>query len=651
MSLLRFGPFVFDSATGELTARNRRTTLRPQTARVLEFLARRAGQLVTRDELNRELWGGETYVDFEHGLNLCIHEIRAALHDKSGSPTYVETLPRRGYRFIAPVENDPIEVQASIPHLDPVDAAAIPVRETATGILPGRRRVASFLGFAVSVVTIMAISSHSSTRETVASPVLKPQPASVALLTLEELGSKPDQEYFANGISWELQRQLEGVSTLRVRARRSVVPYNKSKKTAAVIGRELKVSNLVSGSLLRTGARIRLNVKLVETKTGAILWAESYDTTLADLLQVESQVARAITHTLDQGAAPRAVTQVAGTGQVNAEAHAALLKAMGAASPEEFERGLQQALAIDPAFELAWSMYASSELSDTWFAQSKSPMAGYPKAKDLALKALALDDADASAHTTLAAVKLHHEWDWPGAEREFRRAIELSPSNANAHHIYSHYLLTMDRLSESVAESRIASDLSPLDPNLSTCVGWHCLYARQYDDAIAECMKLINDEQANAITYYYLGRVYVRQGKFADGVAALEIAEKKSGGINSVLATLAYAYGRAGRRVDAERALAVLMDRAQRRYVAAFDIAVVYAGLGETDKTFEWLDRAFLERSTWLVHLKWDDRFTSIRSDPRMVVLLRRMGIPNPESVRQAETTIPARYSTAASAR
>lgn len=641
---MRFGPFALNPATGELTRNDYRMTLRPQAAHVLTFLAGRAGQLVTREELCKELWGGDTYVDFEHGVNLCIHEIRNALHDDSTSPTYVETFPRRGYRFIAPVEWDAATIVPPMPAAERSDAVVV---ESANGDATPKfryfaRRVAVILGFAAIVGITVIVSSNSSTQQAAANPAAEPYAPTVALLTLNELGGSPGEKYFADGVSWELQRQLEGESALRIAARRSVVPYDGTKNPAAAIGRELNVSAVASGSVLRTGERILLNVKLAEAKSGAILWAESYDTSLAGLLQTEARIARAIAHALVPGTV--ASPARAPAGQVNAAAHELLLKAMGADSQAELTRGLEKALALDPNFELAWSLYSGVELSDTWFAQTNSPMDGYPKAKEAALKALSLDETDAYAHTTLAAVKLHHEWDWAGAEREFRRAIQLSPSNANAHHIYSHYLLTMDRLNESVAESRTASELNPLDPNLSTCVGWHCLYARQYEDAIAACMKLIHDEKAGAITYYYLGRVYVRQGKFAEGVAALEIAEKKSGGINSVLATLAYAYARSGRRADAERALAALMDRAQRRYVSAFDIAIVYAGLGETDKTFEWLDRAFLERSTWLVHLKWDDRFTSIRSDPRTVTLLRRMGIPNPESVRKPEATVEARY-------
>ena len=601
--------------------------------------------------LCEHVWGSETYVDFEHGLNLCIHEIRAALHDDANSPTYVETLARRGYRFIGTIEPNVVPCSAgSVTEADPKvpnERLIASIAETPSRLSSRWRRTPAILLFVGVVAAIVIVSSRSGMRDTVASAPPQPRITSVAVLPFTDIGNRPEEDYFADGVTWELQKQMQGVDSLRVTALDSVLPYKKSKKSTAEIARELEVSNLVSGSLMHNGERVRLNMKLMDARTGQPLWAQSYDTTLADLLQTEIEVAHAVAHALQKGVAPSKKRDlVVGKGQVNAEAHAVFLKAIGAQTTEEYRRGLERALATDPEFALAWSMLADSYVSDTWFAQTVPPMVGYPKAKELALKALAIDGSDSSAHTVIAAVKLHHEWDWAGAEREFKRAIALSPSDAGAHHIYSHYLLTMDRLTESVAESRIASELDPLNPTLSTCVGWHCLYARQYDDAIAECLKLVNDHKAGAITYYYLGRVYVRQGKLEDGIAALEIAEKKSGGLNSVLATLGYAYGLAGRRADAERALAVLKDRAQRRYVAAFDIAVVYAGLDETENTFEWLDRAFLERSTWLVHLKWDDRFARARTDPRFTALLRRMGIPNPDSVRAPEKPEPERYVT-----
>jgi TolB-like protein/DNA-binding winged helix-turn-helix (wHTH) protein len=640
---IRFDAYTFAPDTGELAKNGRTIPLRPQAAQILHLLTAHPGQLVTREDLRSELWAAGTYVDFEHGLNLCIHEIRAALHDDANSPRYVETLPRRGYRFIGPIQ----PAVATPSDLVPVASESVP-QPAVAAIAPRSAlfRLLSVLVFVCAAAAAVLVSSRLRTRETVASPS-PPAPLvlpSVALLPLVDLGGRPEEEYFADGVSWELHRRLESIDALRVTAFWSSRGHKNSKQPRAEIARELKASHLVSGSVTHHGDRTLINLIMTEATTGRPLWAQSYQATLADLPQVEARAARAIAETL-LGTQAALIREPAGPAQFNAEAHAVLLRAMGAQTMEQYRQELERAVAIDPQFAMGWSLLSEAYVTDTWFAQTMPPVVGYPKAKEYALKALALDESDSLAHTILAAVKLHHEWDWAGAEREFRRAIELSPSDAFAHHIYSHHLLTMDRLEESVAESRIASDLDPLNPTLSTCVGWHCLFARQYDDAVAECLKLINDQKAGPITHYYLGRVYVRQGKLPEGIAALEIAEKKAGGLNSVVATLAYAYAQGGRRADAERALAVLKKRSEDRYVAAFDMAIVYAGLEDRERTFEWLDRAFLERSTWLVHIKWDDRFAGVRGDPRFANLLRRMGIPNPDGALHPEPVVPERFS------
>lgn len=582
MSPIRFDAYAFAPDTGELVKNGRTIALRPQAAQILHFLASRPGELITREDLRGELWAAGTYVDFEHGLNLCIHEIRAALHDDAASPRYIETLPRRGYRFIAPIDAlENVVFPSPVPELRPPAAAVAPEER-------GRSWRFAFFAFLASVLGAAAVivaSGFFRTRETVAGvPAAAPSRiGSVALLPLEDLAARPGEESFAYAVSWELHRHLEAMDSLRVTAFWSSLPYRKSDRPRAEIARELNAANLVSGSITRSGDRTLINLKMADARTGRPLWAESYDVARADLPEIERRAAMAIARTLGSSEGP-IIRETAGPLPVDGAAHEILLGALSAQTTEEYRRQLERAVAIDPQLAMGWSLLAESYVGDTWFAQTMPPVVGYTKAKEYALKALAIDESDSLAHTMVAAVKLHHEWDWAGAEKEFKRAIQLSPSNAFAHHIYSHHLLTIDRLTESVAESRIASDLDPLNPTLSTCVGWHCLFARQYEDAIAECLKLINDKKAGPITYYYLGRVYVRQGKLEDGIAALEIAEKQSGALNAVHATLAYAYARAGRRSDAERALAVLEKRAQERYVAAFDMAIVHAASETTTR-------------------------------------------------------------------
>jgi TolB-like protein/DNA-binding winged helix-turn-helix (wHTH) protein/tetratricopeptide (TPR) repeat protein len=650
--VFRFGLFLLDSETGELTKNGRKAALRPQAARVLAALASRCGQLVSRDELRDVLWSEGTFVDFEHGLNLCIQEIRAALHDDATSPRYVETLPRRGYRFIAPVECGPRETQ-QVPDVDETARQAIvagPAVDAQVARPPAiRPRFVMAALACAAVVALIGVWARKATAEHSAPPV--PRSASLAVLFLSPTLPGPDQENLAKGLTFELVKQLWRVESLRVVTNFSEKDHAKSKKPLSAIARELKVASVLSGSAERVGDRVRMRLTLVDARSGNKLWSQSYDSDLSGVLDCESDVARAVARRLDLPLTSGDEERLRPGRSVRPEAHALFLKAEGTKKIADYRALLEQSVTLDPNFSMGWSALAMSYVGEAWFSQSESPVVGYRKAKEYALRALAIDDTNSVAHCVLAAVKLHHEWDWPGAEREFRRALEEAPSNGAAHHIYAHYLLTMDRLRESVAESRKATELAPLNAGLATCVGWHCLYARQYDDAVAQCLTLINDEKAGELTYYYLGRVYARQGKLEPAIAALEVAVTKSGGLNAILATLGHVYARAGRRQDAEHVLSILAERGQKGYVAAYDVAVVYAGLGDTDKTFDWLEKAYLERSTWIIHLKWDERFADVRSDPRFESLLRRIGLPRPESVRAPERPAPVRQATILPAR
>lgn len=479
--------------------------------------------------------------------------------------------------------------------------------------------------------------------------------ASIAVLPLKNLSGDPRQNDWVDGITNEMISQLAEIESLRVTNSPSSMQMKPSAMPLRDIATALGVDHILAGSVLTGADRIRLSFQLLDPRSGRELWSHSYDEKPADLPAREADVARSVASELDVPLTQHDEARLATIHVVNPEAHSAFLRGLNAHSYNDAIAEFTRAVTIDPNFVDAWINLGQAYVNMGWFAQTEPPMVAYPKAKEMALRAMALDPNAAEPHAILAAVKLHHEWDWAGSEREFKTALQLNPSSAGAHHIYAHYLLAMDRLAESVAETRKATELDPLDPVLSTCVGWHCLFARQYDDAIAQCLKLVNQEKAGALTYYYLGRVYARRNDFDRAIPALETAVKKSAGANSMLATLGYVYARAGRRTDAEQILAQLQDRAKSRYVAALDFAVVYAGLHDDERTFDWLEKAYLERSTWLVHIKWDDRFAAVHSDPRFKALLDKMGLPSgdvtndaPAPVRQiASAQVPVRFSRA----
>lgn len=462
--------------------------------------------------------------------------------------------------------------------------------------------------------------------------ILAPREAEpIAVLPLSNLSQDPKQDYFVDGMTRELITQLGRIASLRVTASFSSMQYKKSNKPVPEIARELKVKKILSGSVRRSGERGRVALELVEFPSGRQVWSHSYDCDLGDALTAQAQIAQAVAREIDVRVTRKDKARLAALQPVNPAAHDEYLKGVAERQPEKAKEHFERAIALDPNFATGLTALADWYIARGWFGQNYAPIETYPKVKELALKAMALDPGDATPHVQLATVKLHHEWDWDGAEREAKRAIELNPSHAGAHHLYAHHLMALDRLEDSVMESRKASQLDPLNPTLSTCVGWHCLYARQYEEAITQCLKLVKQEKAVPLTYYYLGRVYVQTGKLEQGIAALQTSVEKSGGATRMLSTLGYAYGRAGRRAEAEQVLAEMTERAKTKYISAMDFAVVYAGLGDKQQTFEWLEKGYLERSTWLVHLKWDDRFSGVRTDPRFAVLLQRIGLPKPD--------------------
>jgi TolB-like protein/tetratricopeptide (TPR) repeat protein len=497
--------------------------------------------------------------------------------------------------------------------------------------LPAPRRRRRGLTIALSALALIAVIAGVLNWQRFRPAFGGTQVEPIAILYLQNATGDPAQEYLVEGVTRGLISQLLRISALRVTNAFSVGEYKEKPKPLATIGSELGVSKVVQGSVTPEGEGVRVALTLVDVASGERLWSQNYRAPKRDLSSTLGAAARDIA----------VATGVRVTAQdeerlndkpvdpAAQEAHLRGLYAMMDGKGAEAKQYFETAIEADRTFAQPWAALASQYVQTGWFAQTLPPMQAYPKAKELALKAIALDDALAEPHVALAAIKLHHEWDWSGAEAEFKRAIELAPSSAGAHHIYAHHLLAMGRLEESVQQTRIASELDPLNPHFASCVGWHCLYARQYDEAIAQCMKVVRDKRAVALTYYYLGRVYARQGKLDEAIGALQTAVEKSGGQNSPLATLGYAYGRAGKRDEALQVLEKLQERAQKRYVSALDMAVVYAGLDDRERVFEWLDRAYLERSTWLVHVAWDDRFTHYHSDTRFPALLKRMGLPD----------------------
>ena len=460
-----------------------------------------------------------------------------------------------------------------------------------------------------------------------------PRAETLAVLPLTNASGNPQQDYFSDGITYDLIARLGRISGLRVISRASIVRYKGTKKPLAQIARELHVDRLVQGSAEENGNRARVTLELIDVATDRNIWTRSYEADLRNAATLQSEMSRAIADEVGVHVTRQDAARLDVTPSINATAYEEYLKGIyyqtsRPPDPAKSKEHLERAIQLDSNNPAPYALLATIYVSGAFFRESRPPMELFPKAKELALKAIAIDETYAPAHVLLGIVKLHHEWDWAGAEREFKRAMELNPSLPAAYHWYAHYLMFTDRLDDSVAYSRRAAELDPVNSDWAACVGWHCLFARRYDLAATQSLKAMELDPTSFSAHLYLGRAYEQEGKFEEAIAEFQNALPNSNGAPAGLAALGHAYALAGKRDEAHKMLNMLKEKARDRYVSAYDVAVVYAGLGDANATFDWLDKAFLERSTWLIHVKWDERFIALRQDPRFDQLLRRIGLP-----------------------
>lgn len=624
---VRFGAFELDCSNGDLRRDGTSLKLQPQPAKVLAVLVSRAGQTITRRELAEQVWGSETFVDFEQGLNFAIRQIRTALEDDSDHPSFVETLPRRGYRFIAEVK--PVDGQT---RPDPV-----PVNETTEQV--GGRKPASLFRKSVVVVGICAlpisiflgyrlINPH--LQSTALSPI-----QSIAVLPLVNLSPDANQQYFSEGLTDELITELAKAGDLRVISRTSVVAFQGSRKSAPEVGRELGVDAIVEGAVERVGSHVRIRAQLIRAASDQHLWAESYDRDLSDVLTLERDVARDVALQIGHRISGR--TQAATTA-ISAQAHEDYLKgryywnkrteADLRRSIEYFKKVIDQ----EPKYALAYAGLADSQimLANWGFAP---PAGAYLEAKAAALKALELDDQLAEAETSLAYATLLYDWDWQGAESRFRRAIALNPNYASAHHFYSILLMASGRQAEAAAEIERARQLDPLSLIVNDVVGWIAFEGRQYEAAIQQFTRTLEIDPNYVPVLLDLGTVYLRRGEYPKAIALFERARLLSGENGVVLSGLAQAYALSGKRAQALQILHRTQSASKPIFVSSWDMAFIYAALSEKQKAIASLAKAADDHVGWVVRLRIEPAFDNLRSEPQFEELVRRVGIPGTNSV------------------
>jgi len=615
-AIMKFAEFELALKSGELRRNGHVIRLQPQPFKVLVFLASHAGQTVTRQELQQAVWEAETFVDFEHGLNFCIKQIRNALGDDAQSPRVIETLPRRGYRFIAEVE----KLNGSS-MVEPSREFAKPETERTANPKSSVMKLA-LIGMIVIAALIAGYFAWRSPSR-IAPPQSK---VMIAVLPFENLSGDPAEDYFSDGMTEEMIARLGQLQpkSLGVIARTSAMTYKGANKDITRIGRELGVGYVVEGSVRRAEDRVRITAQLIQVSDQTHLWSDSYDRSTGDALRVQRQVA-------DQIATALAIELLADKkketeSSTSAEAVDAYLRGRylwNKGDREGVSRSVEyfnQAIERDSNYAGAWAGLADAyRLLGMNYAML--PADAYPRATDAASRAVELDPTNADALVSLGTIKFRYEWKWDEAEQYFRRALEINPNLGMAHHDYAWFLVAMQRFDEGIEHMKQAQRLDPLSPLANSDVGWVYLMARRYDEAIEQINRTLELEPAFGSALACLERAYTLSGRPREALETLLKETGDTGGIST-------------RDADPSQTMKSLYrKRLERRLeamkkvrVSSYSMATTSAAAGDREQTFAWLERAFSERDPMLVQARSDPAFDALRSDPRMVTMIKQIG-------------------------
>ncbi len=638
----RFGPFEVDFRAGELFKDGRKIRLQEQPFRVLAMLLEHPGETVTRDELRQRLWPNDTFVDFDHGLNNAINRLRETLCDSAQNPRYVETLPRRGYRFVASVELispaaalEPVEVLSeTAAGLEPSGGALRQAsNERGTSAWPSRLRRLTFVTALTAVLlAVLLVFNLGKLRTKVFSAEPMPRIQSIAVLPFENLTGDATQEYLVDGMTDELTTRLAQISSWKVISRTSAMQYKATKKLLPQIARDLNVDAVVEGSVARSGKRVRITAQLIQATNDRHLWANSYEQDLGDILSLQGEVARDIADRVRVRLNPHEQKLLAQARPVDPDAYENYLKGiyyLQKWTSEDSNKAsdyFQKAIQRDPTYAAAYSALAAS-YRNIAFLSPVQPRDAFGLAETAARKALQLDESLGDAHASLGTIKWRFYWDWQGADAEFRRALELSPNSAESRWEYSVYLRTANRYQEAIDEAKLTLELEPVSAGSRRGLGAALFLARQYDQAVQELRKRIALNPEAPLPHYFLGVTYEQQSKPPEAIAELEQAVSLSHRDPIYLSALAHAYAIFDRRQEAKGILVELQQRARREYVTPYNLALVWLGLGDKHEAMANLEKAYEDHSFPLSTINSWPWFDPLRSDPQFQDLVRRIGL------------------------
>jgi TolB-like protein/DNA-binding winged helix-turn-helix (wHTH) protein/Tfp pilus assembly protein PilF len=640
--VVRFGDFELDLAGYELRRQGRRVKLGRQPMDLLVLLVQRPRQLVTRAEIAERLWGPDVFVDVETGLNTAISKVRQALRDSADHPAYVETVAGRGYRFIAPIQTQPLAdaapdravppdpaVPAVAVRADPSEPAAAAAGAAGRTALRWRPIAVLALGVAVAALAAGALwRARAGGRAALAR-------TTIAVLPFANATHDPDQDYLALGLTDETSASLAQVDPGRLIVKGRTAHYKGSSKSVPQIGQELGVEYLVDGTVRVEGGRLRVTTTLIRVADQEHVWSQAYDREITSALALQQDVSAAIAGQIRTRLSPDAPGIAVSRQTAVPEAYDAYLRGrflQGRRTPEGNRQAVEayrRAIALDPNYALAWASLSLTYAGSLLNADAR-PAVVAPLARDAAERAIRANPELAEAQLVAGYGNWVLDWDWPGAERRLRRAIVLDPAGAEAHRVLGHVVSQMGRSAEAETQMARARDLDALDPLAHALSSQVAFQRRDFAAAIRHARQAVLVDSAFWIGYMQLGQAYQQHGQTDLAFEALADAVRLSGGNSKPASLRGYLLARAGRVAEAREVLRLLDERGSARYVPPYAFALVHAGLGDSASVFTWLDKAYRERDVHLMYLTVDAKWDPYRADPRFGALLARCGFTPP---------------------
>jgi TolB-like protein/DNA-binding winged helix-turn-helix (wHTH) protein/Flp pilus assembly protein TadD len=617
--VVRFGVFDVDMQAGQLCKAGLRVKLQEQPFQVLAALLEHPGEVVTREELRQRLWPADTFVDFDVGLNGALKKLRFALGDAADSPTFIETIPRRGYRFIATVK--PVTVDF-VNRSGPAWAGGLSWPQAAKMSL-----IALAAAAAILVVWRLDWRARSSAKTNSQANI-----QSLAVLPLENLSGDPSQDYFADGMTDELITNLGQIGSLRVISRTSVMQYRGVHKPLPQIARELNVDTIVEGTVVRSGGQVRITAQLIQASADKHLWAQSYERDLKDVLGLQREIANAIAKHVGSTLAPPQIRLGSGR-PTSPGVYESYLKGeyfLNRFTPDSIRKAadyFQEAIEKDPNYAPAYSKLAGCYQILAGMGAIPKKVA-YPKAKVLVAKALELDPQFAAAHAVWGWSLLLYELDFATAGAELKRAVELNPNGAEGHQGLGDYYATMGQLQESVLEVERARELDPLASIVNSDLCRMLFFARRYDEALAQCKANLDLDPNSVRALWSIGDVYAAKGMNSEAVSTFLQAMQLGGAPPGMIAAAKTGARDSGLKGYWKALTPFLPENVANGNLEPFDAAVGYAYAGDADMALRSLEKAVEARCYGITYLAVNPMFDELRSDPRFVSLLRRIGLP-----------------------